>query len=270
MRRVLIVLAALTLAGCDPAGIDYTDPEDLAIAIVAGDGQVGQVQESASGAYMVASVAAQTGRYLADTLRARLTDGAGNSANVPPNTVANYSTGAGCGAPWVDDAAPDDSAYIANLWEKPAGELPDLQWHGDTLWASACDMTTRAVVDGDFVEDTIFRAYFTPGAMVQHNFRAGNAWTGTDSRPISFGPGAPGTPQDTSGNPIPWTFAVTCCATAHGTLDMTDARELTFDSVGIGQVYVVTKADTIATGEIEGWQVEDGGEVYNRVTITFP
>lgn len=159
-RPTLLALALLATAACgDGTGPAFTDPDDLRLDIVSGDGQVGSVQDG--GALRIAAVG--PAGVLPDTLVARIKDKSGGHANVPPNTVVNYVVpSAGCGAPWVSATSPDDSAYVETLWERPAGKLPDLAWH-DGVWGSACTLEARTAVDGVFKTDTMFSAIFTPG-----------------------------------------------------------------------------------------------------------
>lgn len=168
MKRLALFALVLTFAACDSTGVDFTDPDDLRLEIVSGDGQVAPVQTtdgaSIVGAFLVAQVGAPAG-VLPDTLVARITDASGGHANVPPNTVVNYVVPTdGCGESWINAASPDDSAYVATLWERPAGKLPALEWHGD-VWGALCTLETRTVVDGVFRTDTTFQAVFTPGPI---------------------------------------------------------------------------------------------------------
>lgn len=166
MRNMTLLALALTFAACDSTGPGFTDPDDLRLQIVKGDGQVGSVQ--AGSAYIIA--AAGPKGVLPDTLVARITDASGGYANVPPGTVVNYVVPEdGCGAPWIDDATPDDSAYVATLWERPASKLPNAQWHGDVM-GSACTMEARTVVGGEFKTDTMFTAIFEAGPVHQYPF----------------------------------------------------------------------------------------------------
>lgn len=165
MRRLTWLALVLALPACDAAAVEYTDPDDLRLEIVSGDGQVAPVQTTSSGAFILAAPPAGV---LPDTLVARIRDKSGGHANVPPNTVVNYVVPTdGCGEPWINAASPDDSAYVATLWERPAGKLPALEWHGD-VWGSLCTLETRTVVDGVFKTDTTFQAIFTPGPIARY------------------------------------------------------------------------------------------------------
>lgn len=169
MKRLTLLALVLTFAACDSeTGPEFTDPDDLRLEIVSGDGQVAPVQTTDGASIVEASLVAQVGApsgVLPDTLVARIRDKSGGHANVPPNTVVNYVVPTdGCGEPWINAASPDDSAYVATLWERPAGQLPDLQWHGD-VWGALCTLETRTVVDGVFKTDTTFQAIFTTGPL---------------------------------------------------------------------------------------------------------
>lgn len=170
MRRTLLLIPLLIAIGAcgDGAGVEFTDPDDLWLEIVSGDGQVASVRE-ASG-YIIA--AAPPPGVLPDTLVARIRDKSGGYANLPANIVVNYVVpNDSCGDSWINAAVPDDSGYVATLWERPAGRLPGLGWHdvdGAQVWGSHCLLEARTAVDGQFKTDTTFHAIFTPGPIAAY------------------------------------------------------------------------------------------------------
>lgn len=251
MRSAIALIAILLLAGCDSTDLPVMDVEDMRLAILGGDGQVGPVQE-ASSSIRVASVGPQG--VLPDTLVAMIEDASGGNANLPPNTVVNYVVPTdGCGAPWAGTALPNDSALVRELWTKPAGLLPSIGWQevgADSVWGSLCTMEARTVVDNTFATDTVFQAVFTPGAPDPNGPLKNPTWSGSDFHKWTA-------PQDyvgdVYGNPHVWRLTVDCaCAHMQGDDFGYDGKTILPDTAGVGTWSAVLFDGTVwATGPLE-------------------
>lgn len=252
MRNTILAVTAIVLvAGCDATDLPVMDVDDMQLAIVSGDGQVGQVQEASSS---IRTAAVGPDKVLPDTLVARIEDKSGSNANLPANTVVNYHVPTdGCGEPWSGTALPNDSATVWELWTRPAGLLPNLDWHdvdGVQTWGSLCTLEARTVVDNTFATDTVFRAVFTPGPMAVHDYRAPNDANGTPELVLA------NPVEDDYGNPLPYVMAVVCdqaeCGAVAGTMaDFPNVRRQ-FDPVegATGVLHLIAQAaDTFATGD---------------------
>lgn len=212
MRRTLVVAVAIVACGGDGgSGPDPVVSPDR-LVIVAGDGQVAPIAGT-----QTADLAAAVEGVLPDTLIARIEGsvelspsitGPGLSLSMagmegltfPAGTAVEYVvTSEGCGRPYIATATPDEDGQVRTLWEIPAGELPDMDWH-EGVWGSRCEMEARAKVGTEFRADTTFIATFQPGP-VDPRYQTGGALQRT-SQPRVYPPRAH-LAMDEYGNQVP-------------------------------------------------------------------
>jgi len=264
LRRVFVLALALALAACGDDEPDVLDPQDLRIVIVRGDGQVSEVAPAGPSADVVMSVrydkTPDPSTVLPDTLVARITGPEASAsltgpsfAVLPPNTVAYFAvTENGCGSAWIPSAIPDSDGYVRTLWELPT-KLPGVRWYAEG-WGRMCEMEVRVLVDADFVTDTIFRAFFTPGPVRYHSFFAGNVFAGKEIGHAQM--------SDAHQNLVPYEYRVDCdCAEAIGTIEQYGSvyPKVVPIAPGEGLLHVVALGgDTIATAQLTVRQSTDG------------
>lgn len=119
-----------------------------------------------------------------------------------------------------------------------------------------------AEVDGEALTPDTVTAEVLAGVAAAHSFN------GQDGGPEVAYTGSAVT--DAHGNPVPWMFAVDCCATVEGSFDdwPNAARRMRPDTVGLGSFHVLVEGgDTLLTGEIEVEEPEPG---VLRIRATFP
>jgi len=249
MRALAILATIAIIAGCgDSTGPRVFEPAELRVVIIRGDGQVSPVapgKPAGAAQFALYATTPDPSTVLPDTLVAQITGPVGVQGLLPSNTMAHFAaTEEGCGRAWIPSAIPDAEGYVRTLWELP-GKLP-LVKRFEEGWGYPCEMQLRVMVGEQFVRDTTFRAFFTPGPPRHHLFLAGNVLGGSELQHFAV--------RDAHQNMIPFEYRVDCdCAEAVGTIASypSPLPKVVPVAPGEGRLHVVVLGgDTLATARL--------------------